>query len=104
MKTKPRIFRENGEWVCRYISTQSYYIRGTGATPKEAFLEWHRKYHRVATLPRHSVWNKRACLAWWHSGCPPISEVTWHADSSTVVVLKHIIGYDPKSDRLLLRG
>lgn len=57
------------------------------------------KYDHFQTrIKRAGVWNKPGCMNWYYRGCPEQS--TFVFDS--VGCYRLIVGYDPKTDELIL--
>ncbi len=92
---KPHIKKNSqGLWWCRDKAT---YGSGWGTTVKAAYDDWCRKVRDAKrfTIQRAGIWNKKSCLDWFRSGCPPIS---------SYIGSRQIVSYVPATDTLILRG
>lgn len=97
---KPRISKTlfTG-WSCH----DDYYTTGFGRTPALAYLDWMQRHLTVTRIPRTIInngskvgyWNRKAAYRWWAEGCKPIR---------SYIGRRQIIGYDPATDELILRG
>lgn len=79
----------------KYYCIDNSSVQGFGVTPKAAYDSWKQKDVLRSRTPRHMIWNRIECRRWYYEGCPPIN---------VNVFGKHIVGYDPSTDELILRG
>lgn len=90
---KPKLVwqSESQQWKCH----DDHYMVGHGVTKEEAYEDWRVKEQRRARIPRRGMWNLQGCRRWFKEGCWRIRSYIGHL---------HIVGYDPTTDELILRG
>ena len=68
---------------------------GWGKTVREAYENWRAHDSMRFTIARAGIWNRKGCLDWYRSGCPPIN--SWLGG-------RQFVAYIPSTDTLVLRG